>query len=187
MKEIKIDQILLNARQIFLFKEINEKSSLDIVNKLVSLDNIKTDEICLYINSPGGDIDYGFAIIDAIKAIKSHVITIISGHACSMAGVVSIAGDKRLITENSVWMSHDMSGGIHGDYTTKILDRSDYLKREQRRLFDFLKIHTKLSNKELQIAQHGELWLYPEECKEKGIVDKIIKVNKVSAKRRRKK
>jgi len=166
---------LLYNRLLFLFGEIDERLSYHIVRRLAALDLINNKPIALYINSPGGNVDGGFAIIDAIKGIKSLVYTIISGEACSMAGIISVAGDKRLMTQNSVWMGHDMQGGIHGDYTTKVLDRADFLKQEQTRLTTFLRNHTKLSEAELTKARHGELWLYHKDCLAKGIIDEVIK------------
>jgi ATP-dependent protease ClpP protease subunit len=91
-----------------------------------------------------------------------------------MAGHISINGDKRLITKNSTWMAHDMSGGITGDYTTKVLDRTKNLEVTQKKLHYNLKKNTKLSRNELDKAKHGELWLESKECKLKGIVDEII-------------
>ena len=149
--ELKIDQILLHNRLLFLFSEITEETAYHVVRRLIALDLINNKPIALYINSPGGSVEYGFSIIDAIKGIKSPVYTIISGEACSMAGIISVAGDKRLMTRNSVFMSHDMSGGITGDYTTKVLDRADFLKKEQKRITEFLRKHTKLSNVELKL------------------------------------
>ena len=173
-REIDIDQILLKDRQIFLYDEIDDELAQNIVKQLLALDNLYNTPIALLINSPGGSVSCGFSIIDTMKNIKSSVGTIICGEACSMAGIISVAGDKRFMTEHSVWMSHDLAGGIRGDYTTKVLDRANYLKQEQKRLREFLGKHTKLSNEELIKSEHGELWLYPKACLEKGIIDIII-------------
>ena len=172
--EIKIDQILLKRRQVFLFDVVKDATIRNLIKEIVALDNLNNDPIALYINSPGGSVDDGFALIDTINGIRSPVVTVIVGQACSMAGIISIAGDKRLMSKHSVWMSHDMAGGIRGDYTTKVIDRTEFLKREQKKLNDFIRKHTKLSEAEVQKATHGELWLYPEECLDKGIVDGII-------------
>lgn len=174
-KKIDVDQILLEERQLFLFEAIKPETTCELIKKMVALDKKRTAPIALYINSPGGSVDCGFAIIDSIMGIDSPVFTIIVGEACSMAGLISIAGRKRFMTKHSIWMAHDMSGGIHGDYTTKVKDRAKFLEREQEKLQRFLSEHTKLTAKEITKAQHGELWLNPEECKKKGIVDEVIK------------
>ncbi len=172
--DIKIDQILLRRRQVFLFDVIKEDTIRNLIREIIALDNISPNPIILYINSPGGSVDDGFALIDTMRGIRSPIITVIIGQSCSMAGIISIAGDKRLISKHSVWMAHDMAGGIGGDYTTKVIDRTEFLKREQKKLNDFLRKNTKLSEAEVVRATHGELWFYPEECLKKGIVDEVI-------------
>ena len=178
VKALDIEQILLRKRQLFLFDSITGKSAKALIRGLVALDSLNNKPIILWINSGGGNVADGFSIIDAMKGISSPVITLIVGEACSMAGVISIAGDKRWMTEHAIWMSHEMAGGIWGDYTSKVLDRAGFLKKEQKKLLEFIKNHTKLTKRELQKAKKGELWLYPEECKLKGIIDIVVKQKK---------
>jgi len=177
-KIIDIDQILLRDRHLYLFETVREKITKELVQEMRALDRISNRPITLWINSPGGNIDCGFAIIDTIKGLRSPVITIISGEACSMAGIISVAGKLRYITENSTWMGHDMSGGIWGDYTTKVLDRAKMLEKLQKHVDEFLMEHTKLSKEDLKKATHGELWLDPYECLKKGIVDGVLSTRK---------
>ncbi len=172
--EVKIDQVLLKNRVIFLSETITEDSAKKINQQLIALDRIAKTPIYLWINSRGGEVNSGFAIIDTIRAVKTPVVTIIAGYACSMAGVISICGDIRLMTENSIWMAHDMTAGIH-DYATKLIERADYYKRLQKQLFDIIRRKTKLSESEIKKAINEELWLNSIECKNKSIVDKILK------------
>lgn len=174
-KNDKIDDILLENRQLFLFNDITEASSKELIKNLIGLSILNLDPITLHINSCGGDMDSGFAIVDVIKKLKAPVNTIVIGVAASMAGIISIIGKKRYISEHSIWMSHDMSGGVEGDYTSKVIDRVRYLEKEQKKMFKFIKKYTKLTNNEIKKAITGELWLSPKECLEKGIADKIIK------------
>ena len=175
-KKIDVDQILLENRQLFLFEPIDGEVARDLIKKIVALDRKKVAPIALYINSPGGCVDSGFSIIDSINGIDSPVITIIIGQACSMAGILSIAGKQRYMTEHSVFLAHDMSGGVHGgDYTTKTIDRVKFMKKEQEKCERFLAKHTKLTSEEIVKARHGELWLDSKDCLKKGIVDEVIK------------
>lgn len=171
--KIDIDQILLKGRELFLFKTIDEKITIDIVRKLIALDKINNNPILLWINSGGGSIIDGFSIIDTMKAIKSPVVTIISGMAASMAGIISITGSKRFMTKNSIWMAHDGRTGIV-DYFEKVFDRTDFIKELNKRLFKILREYTKLSERELTKSRHGELWIYAEDAKKKGIVDIVV-------------
>jgi len=172
--EIKIETRLLESRKIFLSSAIEEDVMETIIKKLVILDNINNKNIDIFINSPGGVVSDGFAFIDTVKQLKSKVNTYIIGEACSVAGLMSIIGNKRYMSENSFWMSHDMRGGIYGDYSEKVLARTDYIKKCWALIENHLKKYTKLNNKDLDTLRSGELWLNAKECLTKGIIDKII-------------
>jgi len=176
LMEIKIDQEMLKHRQIMIFSEINQCIAREVVEKLLVMDHMSNEPIMMWINSGGGSVDDGYAIIDVMHQSRSPIITIIAGSACSMAAMISVAGDLRKMTVNSNWMSHDMSGGVWGDYTTKVIDRVNFLEREQYKGEEHLRKFTNLSDKDIKRARHGELWLYPDKCLQYGIVDEIIGV-----------
>lgn len=170
-----IEKELLNNRNIYIFDTINDTLATKVIQQLMYLDSVNSKkEITIWINSGGGYVTDGLAIIDTMKQIKSPITTIIKGHACSMAAEISINGNTRKMTRHSVWMSHDMAGGIWGDYTTKVMDRAKHLKHVQETLLNNLKVNTKLTKNDLKKAQHGELWLTPEQCIKKGIVNEVI-------------
>lgn len=172
-KKIDVDQFLFKDRNIFIYDYIDKEISATIVKQLLVLNKLNQKPIGLWINSGGGSVSDGLAIIDTIQKIKAPVITVINGRACSMAGIISVAGRKRLMTKHSIWMAHDMASG-DDDYVTKMLDHAEFLKDYQKKLFIFLAEHTKLSKTELEKARNGELWLFAEDCIKKGIVDEII-------------
>jgi len=175
-KSIKIepDQIILKARQILLYGVINESMANKVTKQLFTLDQLSHKPITLWINSGGGNVYDGFAIIDAMKGIKSPVATIIIGKACSMAGLISITGEARFMTKNAIWMAHDVATS-NEDYVSKFLARAEHTKEIQKRTFAHLSKYTKLSQIDLSKARNQELWLYAEDCYKKGIIDKIIK------------
>lgn len=171
--EIKIDQINLRGRELFLFDYINTKSTTDLVTKMIALDKINNKPIILWINSGGGSIVDGFSIIDTMRAIRSPVVTAINGMAASMAGIISVTGDKRFMTKNSYFMAHDGKSYVT-DYFEKIYDQVDLLKKLQSQIATILRTYTKLSERDLTKARHGELWLDSNQSLEKKIIDKII-------------
>lgn len=173
-KEFDIDLTLLGNRQLILFEEINEESAQRIVKSLYALDTLNHKPIMLYIDSPGGSCSSGLSIINAMKTIESPVVTIIHGEACSMAGYISIAGTKRVCYNTSNWMAHDLETEFEGT-SLKIKDRAEYIEKYANLLDIFLRKHTKLNDKEIFKARVGELWLFADEMKEKGIVDEIYK------------
>jgi len=166
--------VLLNGRQIFLYEPITHSTSSRVCKQLITLDSVSSQQpIILNINSGGGSVTDGFAIIDIMRTIKSPVVTFISGMAASMAGIIACTGYKRIMTANSFWMGHEMTCGDY-DYLSKIKDRSKFYDQIWQRLVEYLKKYTKLSIKDLNSLQHGELWLGADKCKDKGIVDLVI-------------
>lgn len=172
-QEFDINLTLLGNRQLFLHEVIDEETAPKIIKALYALDTINHKPIMLYLNTPGGSCSDGLAIIDAMKTIDSPVVTIITNEVCSMGGHISIAGDKRVCYENSVFMAHDMSTYME-DYSGKIKYRARFLEKYYDLLEENLRKHTKLTEKELKLARDGELWLFADEMLSKGIVDEII-------------
>jgi ATP-dependent Clp protease protease subunit len=166
-------KILNKNRYILLYDEIGNISADVIVSKLRAMDLLNRKPITIEINSPGGSVPDGMSIINAIESIKSPVITIITGQVCSMAALISIAADKRLIYSNSYWMQHSTSD-IVGDYIQYIKDRTTFLCEFEHRTEKMLKLKTKLNSNDLLKIRTGELWLSAEQCLTKGVVDEII-------------
>jgi ATP-dependent Clp protease protease subunit len=165
---------LIESRTILLMGAIQDDIIKDIAEYLIVMDNEKKAPIKLLINSVGGYIDSGLALIDIMHGLRSQVYTIISGNACSMAGLISVCGHKRYITKNSVWMGHE-SMYEESDYISKLRDRHRFYVTLEKRIDDIFKQYTKLTKKDLKKLHSGELWLTPEQCLEKGIVDQILK------------
>jgi len=90
----KIDAAHLEKRTVFLWGQVDDKSAKHVVDRLMYLDSLNNEEIKLIINSPGGYVTSGFAIHDAMKAIKSPVSTICTGFAASMGSILLSAGEK---------------------------------------------------------------------------------------------
>ena len=166
-------KILNKYRYILLYDEINNCSADVVCSKLMAMNILNHKTIYLEINSPGGSVADGMSIINAIEHIKSPVFTIISGQVCSMAALISICGDKRLIYANSYWMQHSTSD-IVGDYINYIKDRTRFLCEFEHRTEKMLKNRTKLSANDIMKIRTGELWLSADQCLTKGVVDEII-------------
>jgi ATP-dependent Clp protease protease subunit len=166
-------KILNKNRYIILYDEIHNVSADVICSKLRAMDILNHKPITVEINSPGGSVADGMSIINTIENIKSPIITIISGQVCSMAALISICGDKRLIYTNSYWMQHSTSD-IVGDYINYIKDRTKFLCEFEHRTEKMLKNRTKLTTGDITKIRTGELWLNADQCLQKGIVDEII-------------
>ena len=173
--EVDIDRILWIERQLFLFDEsIDNKVALRLIKQLKALNyvNDKTP-ITIWINCYGGQCDAGLSIIDAIQKSKAPIATWISGVACSMASLISIVGDARIMYKHAVWMSHPTKVG-QTDYVPFIKDRMISHNIWQKTKLTLLKKHTKLTKKEITKVLSGEMWLTAQQCLKKGIIDKIV-------------
>lgn len=166
-------ETLFRQRKLFLFNQIGQVSVEELILDLLTLDAINHDPITLYINSPGGAVDDGFALIDTMTTLKSKVITVAIGCVASMGTLVFIAGKERHCYENSIFMWHDMFAGVV-DYSAKMKSRVDFLEREWNMIENHIKKYTKLSKDELNTMRSGELWLFAQEALKKGCVDKIL-------------
>jgi len=98
-KDLKIDQILLKTRCVFIYGVIDEKMSCEVTKQLIALNLINKEPIYIRINSCGGSVMDGLAIIDTIKSLTCPVVTIICGKAFSMGGIISVVGNARVMTE----------------------------------------------------------------------------------------
>lgn len=168
------EQCLSELRYILLYDEIDARLAKDINSKLLVM-SIKKPRATIFIeiNSPGGSVADGIAIINTIRSIQSPVVTIINGEAVSMAGLISIVGDERFIMRGSYWMGHPMEDGVGGNVQT-IYDRALYLKKLENQLTSIFKEKTILDDDGIQKMLRGELWLDPEEALKNKLVDRIL-------------
>lgn len=171
--EIDINQLLLHSRQVHLTGEISPKVVQPVIAQIMGLQLVSDEPIVLWINSPGGFLTDGFALIDCIRMSKVPIFTVIRGMAASMAGLISLAGHQRYITENSTFMAHDIHAGVW-DYGDKLKARAENIEKNQNHVFSFLRNNSKLSEQDLEKARHEELWLDPQQCLEKGVVDFVF-------------
>ncbi|AUS05440.1 ClpP family protease [Pseudotamlana carrageenivorans] len=111
-----IDSKFIEQRKVFLWGQVDDKSAKHVIDRLMYLDSLGTEDIELYINSPGGYVTSGFAIYDCIKALNSEVSTICTGFAASMGSIILSAGakGKRFIQPHARVMIHQPSGGARG-------------------------------------------------------------------------
>src|ERR1700759_2227383 len=105
---------LLNERIIFLGTPIDDQIANLIVSQLIHLESEDPEkDICIYINSPGGQVYSGLAIYDTMQFIKPDVQTICCGIAMSMGALLLCGGaaGKRSVLANSRILIHQPSGG----------------------------------------------------------------------------
>ena len=166
---------LLKDRIIILSGEIDDMNANTVIAELLYLDSISHDEISLYINSPGGSVDSGFAIYDTMNFIKSDVSTICVGQASSMGAFILSSGakGKRYSLPNGDIMIHQPLGGIEGQ-ATEIKIVADRILKLRKRINNILSKNTKQSINKIEKDTERDYFLSAKEALDYGIIDKIL-------------
>jgi len=172
---VGLDARLLKDRVLFLHGEINSDNVLEHIQALMYLDSESRDPIQMYINSPGGSVTDGFALIDVMRNIKAPVHTIVTGTAASMGALIAMAGEPgfRAILPNSIVMLHNMSAGIYRD-ADSFANYADHVARLKAKVANHIVNCTKIKRRQVPKYIAADLWIEPDEAVELGIVDKVI-------------
>ena len=167
---------LLNDRIIFIGSEITDESANIIIGELLYLDSISNDDICIYINSPGGSVSAGLAIYDTMNYIKSDITTICIGCAASMGAFLLSSGTKgkRYSLPNSEIMIHQPLGGAKGQ-ATEIKIAAEHILKIKDKLNKILSINTKQNIKKIEQDTDRDNFMSSSEALKYGLIDKIIK------------
>ena len=129
--------------------------------------------ICLYIMSYGGDIDYMWALIDAIMLSVTPVVTINVGVAASAASLIFIAGHRRLMAPNAKVIIHEGSAKMAGD-AVKVMDATESYRKELKRMKDFILAHTQIPSSTLMRRKNNDWTIDAQYCLNNGVCDELI-------------
>lgn len=169
---------LLNDRIVFLGEQVDSHTANLVVAQLLYLaaEDPKRD-IKLYINSPGGSVYDGLAIIDTMNYIQPDVQTIGVGLQASMGAMLLSCGakGKRFVLPNARVMIHQPS---YGAGQAKVTDQEIELREGlylKQRLIDILAEQTGKDKKTIERDMDRDNWMSAEEAKDYGIIDEVIK------------
>ena len=173
---------LLKDRIIFLSEDVNHVTASLIIAQMLFLESEDPDkEISFYINSPGGSITDGMAIVDTMNYIKCPVSTICVGLAASMGSVLLTCGakGKRFATPNSEILIHQplISGGLAGQ-TTEIKIHADHMVKTREKLNKLLSEKTGQSLEQIEKDTERDHYMTAQEALEYGLIDEIIDVRR---------
>ncbi len=171
---------LLNDRIVFLSGAINDEVANVVIAQLLHLahQDPKKD-ISLYINSPGGHVHSGMAILDTMNFIKPDVSTICVGMAASMGSVILSSGakGKRFALPNSEVMIHQVLGGAEGQASDIEIAAKHILKTKDV-LIKVLAKNTGKSATVIEKDMDRDNWMSSPEAKAYGIIDEVLTKNK---------
>jgi len=167
---------LLRDRIVMVNGEIEPAMASTIVAQLLFLESENPNaDISLYINSPGGDVSAGWAIMDTMQYIKSPVSTIGMGLVASMGSVLLAAGErgKRFVLPNTQVMIHQPMAGAKGQITDMEIQLSQFQKNKKT-LIKQMAEFTGRKEKEVFEAMERDNWMTPTEAQEFGLIDKVL-------------
>lgn len=172
----------LANRSVFLFTEIHDEDRDDelqgigwLIKALCTLDGMDDKPITLFINSPGGDISAGLALISVMRDLRSPVHTFVVGQASSMAAVVAVAGAKRLAYPTARWLLHRGKSTASGDAEDLQIEAKEFQTLDS--YADQVVINAsggKITPKRLGQLQRKNYYMGAEKAKEVGLLDEIV-------------
>lgn len=170
-------------RSLYLYSEITHdhttifSEAIRFWNEMDNLDNIpieKRKPIKIYIDSPGGDLDATFSIIDAISLSKTPVWTITLGSGWSGGFFIGISGHKRFGYPHSSYLFHEGSSEEGGIDAHKFLQGAKFYERKLKMLKEITLKQTNMTENDYEKHKKDDLWLTAEEALNLSVIDEIL-------------
>ena len=177
-KENKTEQQydkLLKTRSLFLSGEINKDSADKLIKDLVVLESENNDPVRIFINSPGGDVDAGFAIYDMVRFVACPVIMIGMGLVASAAALVLLAvpAERRVGLPNSSYLIHQPLSEMRGN-ATEIEIHAQQLEKMKAKLNKIIADATGTALDKVTVDTDRDHWLDADQAKSYGLISKIV-------------
>ncbi|MFP4363109.1 MAG: ATP-dependent Clp protease proteolytic subunit [Spirochaetia bacterium] len=167
---------MLQTRTIILSGEVNKELAEKVVKQLLLLEEYGDDPIKVFIDSPGGDVDAGFAIYDMMRFIKPDVYTVGMGLVASAASLILLASptEHRISLPNAHYLIHQPLSGIRG-VATEIEIHARELEKLRNKLNNLISEATGQPIERVEKDTDRDFWMSAEEATEYGLVSKIVK------------
>ncbi len=178
--QVPVESKLLSDRKIFIEGEITENTAIEFVKKILWLNSESDEVITCLINSPGGEINSGLLMYDAIVGSRAPVRTVCMGKAYSMGAVLFVCAKKRLMLPNSELMLHQpLLGGRVSGNASSIRSISDSLLETKRKLNKLIALHTGKSEEEIDEETGFDHYFSPEEAIDFKLADRVVRFSEL--------
>lgn len=171
------EQRLLNTRSIFISEGIDARVARRIISHLLVLDEEGDQPVTVYLNSPGGEINSGFAIFDVIRYINSPVRIVNAGLCASIATIINIAApkDRRYSLPNAKFLIHQplIMGQVEGQASDLEITAKEILKTREK-INKFLAEECGQNIEKIAEDTIRDFWMTAEEALDYGLISKII-------------
>ncbi len=167
---------LMMDRIIFLGVPVNDTVANIIQAQLLYLDSVApSEDISIYINTPGGEVSAGLGIYDTMQLIQPKVSTICTGLAASMGAVLLSAGTRgmRSSLPHSKILIHQPIGGVRGQ-TSDVIIAAKEMEKTRKELVSILSAHTGQAYEKVFADADRDFWMTSHEALEYGVIDKIL-------------
>ncbi|KHD45754.1 ATP-dependent Clp protease proteolytic subunit ClpP [Streptococcus hongkongensis] len=172
---------LLKDRIIMLTGPVEDNMANSIIAQLLFLDaQDNTKDIYLYVNTPGGSVSAGLAIVDTMNFIKSDVQTIVMGMAASMGTIIASSGTKgkRFMLPNAEYLIHQPMGGAgSGTQQSDMAIVAEQLLKTRKRLEKILADNSGKTIKQIHKDAERDYWMDAKETLAYGFIDEIMENN----------
>lgn len=176
IQQVSIESKLMSGhRQLFIMGEINANSAMDFLKQVMYLNTEDNSRpISVFINSPGGEIDNGLLVYDAIIGSRAPIHMFCIGCAYSMGAVLFTAGKERYMLPHSKLMLHEpLLGERIGGNASSIKSISDSLLETKSMMNKLLAFHTGKTEKEMDKLTSYDHYFTAKEAVEMGLADGI--------------
>jgi ATP-dependent Clp protease protease subunit len=166
---------MLKTRTILLSGEIKKDLAERTIKQLLLLENAGDEPVKLFIDSPGGDADAGFAIFDMIRFVKPPVWTIGMGLVASAAAIILLAApkDRRVGLPNSHYLIHQPLSGIRG-VATDIEIHARELEKLREKINILIADETGQDKTQVEKDTDRDYWMTAGESVNYGLISRVI-------------
>ncbi len=170
-----LSEKMMDTRTIILSGEVDKDLAEKVVTQLLLLEAAGDEPIKIFIDSPGGDVDAGYAIFDMIRFVKPDVYTIGMGLVASAGALILLAANKehRLGFPNSHYLIHQPLSGIRG-VATEIEIHAKELEKLRIKLNGLISKETGQDLSKVEKDTDRDFWMNADESVEYGLISKII-------------
>jgi ATP-dependent Clp protease protease subunit len=165
----------LKTRNVLLSGEVNKTLAERVIRQLILLEAENEEPVRVFIDSPGGDADAGYAIFDMMRFVKPQVTTIGMGLVASAGAIIMLAAPKerRLGLPNSHYLIHQPLSGMRG-VATEIEIHARELDRLRRRINKLIADETGQPLEKVEKDTDRDYWMGAEEAQSYGLIARIV-------------
>ncbi len=167
---------MLKTRTILLSGEVNKELAEKVIRQLLLLEADSDEPVKVFIDSPGGDVDAGYAIFDMIRFVKPEIYTIGMGLVASAGALILLAApkDRRIGLPNSHYLIHQPLSGMRG-VATEIEIHAKELEKLRIKLNNLIAEETGQKIDQVEKDTDRDYWMGSAEALDYGLISKVVK------------